>query len=259
MLGAALGSFSLVLAYRNHSGEDWVRGRSRCDNCHKTLRPLDMIPVFSWLVLRGKCRFCKHRLDWRLLAVELGLGLICLLSFIIWPWQLDSTLAWVHFASWLVCLPVLSALFWYDLNWQLLPDNLLWFLAGAASVEGLLQLSVEHGIKLRGIFGLALAGLVIWLFFWLLYKVSRGRWIGDGDSYLGAALGLIAGSLTGSFMVVFISSVLGTLIALPFTLKKTWAVTKQIAFGPLLIAAVIVVQLSGNRLVDWYLRVVLGS
>ncbi|QQS65163.1 prepilin peptidase [Candidatus Saccharibacteria bacterium] len=260
MLGAALGSFSLVLAWRTHAGKDWVRGRSSCDRCHKLLGALDMVPVLSWLALGGRCRFCKHKLDPRLFLAELGLGMVALASYLFWPLPLVGIAAWLHFGLWLVViLPLLAALFWYDLTWCLLPERFMRALIIFAGLEAAAQLWAGHMFSVTGLFSALLGGILCGGFFWLLYKASKGRWIGDGDSILGFGLGLLVGSPLAAFILVFLSSIIGTLVSLPLLINKKWGLSKKIPYGPLLIISAIVVQLAGNRLVDWYSRLVFGS
>ncbi|MDQ3093592.1 MAG: prepilin peptidase [bacterium] len=256
VIGAALGSFSLVLAWRYHDGKDWVGGRSECDKCHKTLSSNDLIPVISWLSLKGKCRYCKKPISSQVFVAELGLGVVAGLSYYFWPHELISAWAWLHFGVWLIILTVMSALFWHDYRWQQLPTRFMEVLIGLAAVEALLELIVKNNLSLIGILAAVGGALTCGGFFWLIYKISRGRWIGDGDAMLGLGLGLIAGSPLGAFILIFMSSIIGTLVSFPLLLSSRLKMKSRIAYGPLLIVSVIIVQLFSERLINWYLSLI---
>ena len=81
ILGSCIASFINVLIYRIPRDLDFVNGRSFCPSCHNTLKPYDMIPVFSWLFLKGKCRFCKEPISPRYPLIELCGGLLAMLCF----------------------------------------------------------------------------------------------------------------------------------------------------------------------------------
>ena len=257
LIGAALGSFSLVLAWRSHSGKDWIRGRSECDHCHKTLEARDMIPVFSWLALGGRCRYCKKKLPLQLLLAELGLGLVAAGSYVYWPHTLNNTVSWVHFSLWLVILALLSALFWFDLRWFQLPTSFMNWLIGLGALEAVLELIVTDKLTFKGLVASIFGALLCGSLFWILskFKTKAGQpLVGDGDAILGVGLGLIAGSPAGAFILIFSSSIIGTIISVPLLLSKTLKLKSLIPFGPLLITSAVIVQLFGERLSSWYLN-----
>src|SRR5687767_9402449 len=92
ILGAALGSFSLALAYRLRHKLNWVSDRSVCEHCGHKLSAVDLVPVVSWLWLRGRCRYCKKPISPQLILSELGLGTVFALSYAAWPLGLSSPL-----------------------------------------------------------------------------------------------------------------------------------------------------------------------
>ena len=103
-----------------------LRGRSQCPNCHHQLAPRDLIPIFSWLSLKGKCRYCKKPISVQYPLVELAGGLVFKASYLFWPLAFDTSGQWVLFASWLITSIGLLALLVYDYKWMLLPNRILY-------------------------------------------------------------------------------------------------------------------------------------
>jgi prepilin signal peptidase PulO-like enzyme (type II secretory pathway) len=145
----------------------------------------------------------------------------------------------------------------YDLCWYLLPDRIVFPLILLAVVEVLLvaaEASDWH-VVLNAILGaLAIAGT-----FWLLFQVSAGKWIGGGDVKLAVVLGLLAGTPLRALLVLFFSSIIGTVCSIPILLRGKKAMKVQVPFGPFLLAATAVVVLFGTDIIDWYTLRLLGS
>jgi prepilin signal peptidase PulO-like enzyme (type II secretory pathway) len=159
---------------------------------------------------------------------------------------------WLFFSLWLPTLVVLLALLIYDLKWFLLPNKLIVPL----TILALLQISLRamlhwHSVTLN-ILEPAWGVLIGGGFFYLLHKVSNGKWIGGGDVKLGAALGLLVQSSSNAFLVLFGASLLGTLVSLPLLLLKRVKRDSHIPFGPFLIIAAIVVYFFGASFVNWF-------
>lgn len=254
IFGAALGSFSLVLAWRMHDKTDWVKGRSKCDHCSHELSSLDLIPIVSWLALRGKCHYCKTPISKQVLAVEVLLGSIWALSWQFWPYQLESISGYMLLAVWAVITVILSSLFWYDYRWYILPNKLVYTLLGLSLVYGVTKgFAVDYSAWSVIILPIVAAGLLSGLFF-ALYTFSRGKWIGFGDVRLAVPIGIILGTPLFAWMMLFIASVLGILFALPSIVSGKKKLSSKVPFGPLLILATIIVVLFGQVIIDWYVN-----
>jgi prepilin signal peptidase PulO-like enzyme (type II secretory pathway) len=226
-----------------------LHGRSMCPHCHHTLAAKDLVPVFSWLFLRGKCRYCKAPISWQYPLVELLTAILFVLSYIFWPYGFDAV-GWVQFAAWLVFLVGFVALTVYDIRWQELPDRIVWPLAALAVVETVLLAISKHDwhVALWAALGVAvISGL-----FWLLFEISNGKWIGFGDVKLGIVLGLLAGTPLAAMMVIFFASVLGTLASIPMIIKTKQKLHLHVPFGPFLIAGLVIVYFFGTTILNWY-------
>jgi prepilin signal peptidase PulO-like enzyme (type II secretory pathway) len=154
------------------------------------------------------------------------------------------------FGMWLIGLVLLLILFLYDLQWYVLPNKVvypLWLVSGASFLVTLWQKPTLHTILL-GIAAVAVGAGV----FWVLFEFSKGKWIGFGDVRLGVAIGLFVGTPLMAALVIFLSSVIGVLAALPGIVTGKKTLQSKLPYGPLLIIALVVVKLFGQRTIDWY-------
>lgn len=257
VLGATFGSFAGATVWRIHKRKDIVKDRSECEHCHHKLGPADLIPVLSWLWLKGRCRYCGKSIGQSALWIELGLAVYFVTSYLFWPQPLDSTLAWLDLGLWLAMGIGLAILFLYDLRWFLLPDRVVFALVGLGAIDfGLRAVTqswspMQIGTEL--VLGLAaVAGL-----YGVLYAVSKGRWVGFGDVKLGVFMGLVLGWKL-ALLAVFAANVIGTLIVLPGLLTGKLARTSRVPFGPFLIIGFIVAGLWGEAVIEWYMHQLIG-
>ena len=266
VFGLILGSFVNALVWRIHeqSAESakkrprkqylkqlsLSKGRSMCPDCHHELAPKDLVPVFSWLFLKGKCRYCGKPISWQYPLVEVSTALLFVLTYIFWPVQLHGYHIAI-FVLWLLELVGFMALAVYDLRWLLLPNKVLYPLFLPAIAQVVLALIYGHQAG-HTLLNVALAVLVGGGVFYLLFQVSRGKWIGGGDVKLGWLLGLTAGTAVQSVLFIFFGAVGGTLIAFPLLARGKLQQKSIIPFGPLLIAGAIVTRLFGVAILNWY-------
>lgn len=226
-----------------------LRGRSMCPDCHHTLAAKDLVPVLSWLWLRGKCRYCSKPISWQYPLVELLTAIMMPLSYIWLPYSLDGYGVF-RLAILLVYIVIFMALSVYDWHWQELPDRLVWLLLGAAIIDAVIQAVMQH--RLRVLLVALLTGCILFALFWVIYQVSRGEWIGGGDVKLVLALGIIAGTPLMGFLLIFIASLIGTLMSLPVLFKVKSTHQLHIPFGPALLLATHIVYLAGALVLSWY-------
>lgn len=224
-----------------------VNGRSVCPHCHHELSAKDLIPLFSWLFLAGKCRYCSKKIGWQYPLVELVVAGLFVLSYLVWPNDFDLV-GTINFGSWLLVLTGLVALTVYDIKWMLLPNKIVYPLIILALVLAILNLTQGS----VGVYGLLYSVLIASGIFFLLFQVSDGKWIGGGDVKLGLLLGLLLASPFMSFLMLFAASTLGTIYSLPAVVSGKLKASARIPFGPFLIVAGIFAYLFGAGIVDWY-------
>ena len=254
LLGLCFGSFVNALVWRLRENKNWVSERSVCTHCGHTLAPIDLIPVFSWLFLRGKCRYCSQKIEDSPL-VELVTPLLLVGSYLFWPHSF-SGLGMVLFGFWVVFITGLVALAVYDIHWMLLPNKIIYPLLVVGLAQAITIVIWEGGID--SIIGTALSVLIGGGIFYVLFLISQGRWIGGGDIKLGALIGLILGKPELSLLMIFVSSLLGSLVALPLLLTGRAKRSTKLPFGPFLIAACIVVYIFGSSVIEGYKTQILG-
>ena len=227
-----------------------LKGHSMCPNCRHQLAALDLVPVFSWLWLKGKCRYCHKPISAQYPVVELLTATLFLLSYVFWPGSF-SALGTSLFIFWLIFLTGLVALAVYDLKWYLLPDRLIYPLLLVSLVQAVVLVCYASS-PAHQLTSLLLSFIVGGGIFYAIFQVSAGKWIGGGDVKLGALLGLILASPSLMLLTIFIASLLGTLLALPMMAVGKFKRTTKVPFGPFLIIGAIITQLFGVSLINWY-------
>lgn len=204
LLGAICASFVGVLSERVYTGQSWKQGRSKCNSCRETLQSRDLVPVFSWLIYRGRCRRCKVKLPIRYVFFEATLGILFALSYI----YIGPGLPLLLF---LLGLCVLDFIVIYDIRHTVVPNsasNVLIILALAFSLNTVGSPEV--------FFARLIVAAGISLVFFLLYTLSRGRAMGLGDTPVAFALSLFVGSaaIPGVMFSFWIGAVVGVFILL---------------------------------------------
>jgi prepilin signal peptidase PulO-like enzyme (type II secretory pathway) len=253
VLGLLFGSFVNALVWRLRQKRNWVSERSECTHCHRVLSARDLIPVFSWLLLRGKCRYCHKRIEDSPL-VELSLPILFVLSYVFWPAPLQGA-GLYDFCFWLIFLVGFVALAVYDLKWFLLPDKIVFTLIALSIVEVVGRILLFDAPWQDAAGSLIGAGVISGLFA-LIFVLSRGKWIGFGDVKLAIVLGILAGGALPALLVLFVASMIGTIVSLPLVLTGKATRKSHLPFGPMLILGLVIVVLFGQSMIDWYTNLV---
>jgi prepilin signal peptidase PulO-like enzyme (type II secretory pathway) len=268
-LGLAFGSFVNALVWRLHEQGQHkktktkkadlsiVNGRSICPHCRHKLAWNDLIPVFSWVLLKGRCRYCKKAISKQYPAVELLGAVIFVASYVLWPGGVHGAGDWVLLVTWLAVSVGLLALAVYDAKWMLLPNKIIYptfFIAATGKLVYILGFAPH---KAHDLLMWALSVAVASGIFWILFVVSSGKWIGFGDIRLGLITGTILGHPANSFLMILMASVLGTLFALPGLLLGKKNLVSKLPYGPFLIGATALTLLFGDKILDWYEKLLL--
>ncbi|MEX2014469.1 MAG: prepilin peptidase, partial [Candidatus Saccharimonadales bacterium] len=230
-----------------------LKGRSICPHCKHILQAKDLIPVLSWVLLRGKCRYCKRPISVQYPLIEASTAALFILSYTFWPAFQDlhfETVDIIGFVAWLGILTGLIALAVYDIRWMILPNKIIFPLYVLAAGSILIQsiLTANYDLIINAIAGAMVGGGI----FYVLFQISGGRWIGGGDVKLGFLLGVTLGDPILSFLMLFIASLLGSIFSIPMILKTSLGSKSKIAFGPFLIASTVITYLWGEKIIDLY-------
>lgn len=266
LLGLVAGSFVNALVWRLHQQSkskkarkelSITKGRSVCPHCRHQLAVADLIPVLSWVWLGGRCQYCSKVIGWQYPVVELVVAVLFVISYKYWPIEISGVWA-VQFAAWLGLITGFVALSVYDLKWFLLPNRLVYPLYAIGGVYALIGLTESDSFPWTA-FDLVSAVFIGGGLFYVLFQVSKGKWIGGGDVRLGGLLGLVIGTATGSLLMIFLASVLGTVVALPAMLSGKAKKGSLIPFGPFLMAAAFIAVLWGEQIINWYRDIFIGG
>ena len=239
LLGAAMGSFLNCAAWRCVHGESVLHGRSHCPDCGHTLGVRDLVPVLSWLLLRGRCRYCGEKVPVRYMLTELAFALLtvlCLLRF-------DLTA--LCFRNW-VLLCCLFFLTLTDLESCVIPDGSL-IAAVIAWLAALPFLWNGWGDGLVHVLtGLVCGGALLAVSL-IMDRMLGKESMGGGDIKLFAVVGLYLGPVATLFTLM-----LSCLLGLAFAAAAKSGRGKPFPFGPSIAAATALMLLFGAPLVQWY-------
>lgn len=228
-----------------------LEDHSRCLNCSYKLKWYDLIPLFSWLSLRGKCRKCHSPIGWMEPLIEIGVALFFLLSYMYWPYSLSNFFEISRLVLWLVAGVGLAILFAYDKKWFILPNSVSFVVIGIGIVNSLL-LILSAQDKIGAIFSIIGSILILSGIYLILYLLSHGKWIGFGDIKLGLGLALLLADWRLAFIALFAANLIGCIIVLPALITRKLKRDSHIPFGPLLIIGTLVACLIGNYLLFYY-------
>jgi len=236
ILGTVIGSYLNVCIYRIPLGISTAEGRSHCTDCGNTIAWYDLVPILSYILLRGKCRACKAKISPRYMTVELLTGVCFLLAFIVFGLSLRTPLTFVVLA----CLITAGFI---DAEHKLLPDRF----AVIIFAMGIINVFVSGEGYLSHIIGLFAVSVP----FFLIALLTGG--MGGGDVKLMAAAGLFLG-WKNAVLAVIIGSVVGAAVAVVLLAKKKAGRKSEIPFGPFLALGCGAAALFGSRIIEWYLN-----
>ncbi|MEG0895094.1 MAG: prepilin peptidase, partial [Oscillospiraceae bacterium] len=218
LFGIVIGSFLNVLIYRLPKEISIAKGFSMCPKCTHRLMPVDLVPLFSWIFLKGKCRYCKEPIPFIYPAVELINGILWLLAYIMF----GLSFSLISYFAILSCLLVVVFTDWQQM---IIPDSM----DVTILLAGILLIFISDSLPLKE----RLIGLVcVSVPMLILALVSGGRAMGGGDIKLMAALGLCMG-WKQTLLITFGGAVLGTITYL-ILLKTKNKMARQIPYGTFL-------------------------
>ena len=251
ILGLVAGSFLTAFVDRLRDGRNFIVGRSACDNCHKRLGVVDLVPLFSWLFLRGRCRHCRQAIGLYYPTIELVSGVSFVVFYLFWPYSLDGW-EFVLFLGWLPVLVALLALAIYDLRWWLLPNKIVYplFIWSSLLLAVRLLGEMSPAIFLDALLSLLVGGGL----FFLIFHFSP-KHIGGGDVKLGACLGLLLVDWRLSLIMIFLSAIIGVVVLLIMSLlslRRKITLNSKLPYGPFLIFAAWLVFSFGADILVWY-------
>lgn len=251
IFGLIYGSFLNVVILRFNEWRTILAGRSHCPKCKTDLRWYDLVPVVSYVTLRGRCRYCGKPISSQYPIVELLMAVLVAASYnLIFNGSLGLTTAVFAFAFLLIALGALVTIVFQDLDEMKIPDYLSYTLIVAAVIfSGLLDSNYIH---------LVYAGAVGFLPIAILVYPSRGKWMGEGDVKLALGLGILAG-YPNALVFIVSAFMFGGLYGLIALVAKKAKLKTAVPFAPFLAAGAVVALFWGTAIVAWYLRFITGG
>jgi leader peptidase (prepilin peptidase)/N-methyltransferase len=234
-VGLLFGSFTNVIIARMPVGESIVSPPSHCPNCNKQLRAVDLVPVFSYLFLRGRCRYCQGKISIRYPLVEILCALLFIGVYLRWGMTMTTV------SGWAFSVILLGAAF-IDIDHGIIPDRLTY----PGIIIGLILSFGTLGF-LPALYGtLAFGGLLFAIAF-----ISKGG-MGGGDVKLAAVIGAFTG-VTGSVVTLLLASFSGAIFGLIIMAVKKTGRKTPIKFGPFLAVSAYIAFLFADAIASWYL------
>lgn len=251
--GLVFGSFLNVVIYRTAHGQSPLSGRSVCPKCKKKISWKYNIPMISFFILRGRCAYCGKKISWQYPVVEFLTGalfvwwfLIGRSFFLLWgqPWNFVQPLFWLAVGM------LLLVVFVADLLFGIIPDSVNVILFGL-SLTYRVGLALTNQMQGGDLVSAIIGGLVLALFFYFLWRVTKGKGFGFGDVKLAPSLGLLLGwqKLIVAVFLAFLSGAMASSVLLLLKKKKFG---QTIPFGPFLVGATTVSLLFGGAIWGWY-------
>ncbi len=266
IFGTLIGSFLNVVILRHNTGKD-MSGRSSCQSCGSTLSPLELIPVLSFLIQKGVCRVCKSKVSIQYPLVEIVTGLMFLLVFFTYTSVLDTIISFI-------VISLLVVIVVYDLRHGIIPNKFVFGFI-AVSIFTLFFDTNNLSLVLPNVLEV-MAGPVLAVPIWFLWRVSNGRWIGLGDAKLFLGIGWLLGMSAGitafalsfwigatvSLLLMFTWKIMSTKASLLYFFSSAQLIKKlnlrfkditiktEIPFAPFMILSFFIVYFFGINLIS---------
>ena len=236
LYGITIGSFLNVCIYRMPLEQSVVFGNSHCTKCEKNIKFYDLIPLFSYMFLRGKCRFCGEKISIRYPLVELINGVLYLLAFL----KFGLSMEMVFYCLLSSILFVIAVI---DFEHKIIPNELLI----AALLLGIV-FHILNGGFLNSVIGFFAVSVLLYI----IALLSKGG-IGGGDIKMMAAFGFCIG-WQNILLSLFIASIIGSMVAIYLLVFKKYGRKTEVPFGPFLAVGIYISIFFGTGLINGYFR-----
>jgi prepilin signal peptidase PulO-like enzyme (type II secretory pathway) len=249
----AVGSFLNCIIYRLEKNESFLKGRSYCPHCKHILSWKDLIPVLSFLILKGKCRYCGKRISLQYPLVELSTAILFFLIFNAAAFNL-RTIYYLIIGCFLIII------FVYDLKHYLIPDKIIYPAIAITFIYRFFEILNFGNWDLFGIWDLGFgilkpilyplaSAIFATAFFLMIFLLSKGKWLGFGDVKLGFFMGLFLG-FPNILVALFFAYFIGAIIGIGLILAKKKTLKSEVPFGPFLVAGTFIALFLGEKIIN---------
>ncbi len=251
LIGFSVGSFLNCLIYRLEIGKKPV-GRSFCPNCKHILFFLDLIPLFSFLFLKGKCRYCKKKISWQYPLLELLTAIIfvAIFSFI----SPSFFLEFILLINLFFCFSLLLVIFIYDLKHYIIPNKIIYSAIVSAFFHIVIKFFIENNSQI--FINHIITAFLVFLFFFSIYFLTKEKGIGFGDVKYAFFLGLFLG-FPNSLVALFFSFTAGAILGVILIGLKIKKRKDMIPFGPFLVLGTFIGFFLSEIIISWYFNLLI--
>lgn len=245
IVGIIFGSFFNVCIYRIPENKSIVNPPSKCPTCNTRLKPIDLIPILSYLISGRKCRYCKKEIPSRYAYVELLTGILFLIVFNTFSISLETI-------YYLVLASILIVITFIDIDHYIIPDEIIVF----GIISSLLLKLFGIGVPLKdSIVGAIVSGGGMLLIIYIIEFIVKKEVMGGGDIKFFAMVGFFLGLRGGLFTVllsVYVGAIYG-MITIIYSKIKNKQYNSMIPYGPFISVGALITMLYGNHILNWYL------
>jgi len=278
LFGISVGSFLNCLIYRLPRGKNFFTGRSSCPKCKRVLGFKDLIPILSFIILKGKCRYCHQKISLQYPLVELSTGIL----FVLTTYNLQLTTYNLEnlftLGYWLLVICYLLIIFVYDLKYYIIPDKIIYPAIGIVFLYRLFEIlnfefvyptvnersELYYGISNFGfripdfetLLNPLTCAILVSAFFLAIILLSRGKWLGLGDVKMAFFMGILLG-FPEILVALFSAFFIGAIIGIGLILAKKKKLKSEIPFGPFLVFGTFLAMFWGNQIINWYLHLLI--
>lgn len=259
IIGLMVGSFLNVVIFRLATDDKIVNARSKCLACGHGLAWRDLLPVLSFMALRGKCRYCKGKISWQYPLIEAVAGILFAALFAALfssgDFGLFNTIKFILGAY---IFSALVVIFVFDIRHYIIPDEVVFPAIGVALLlSGLNIYLAANGWDTRVALDFLGGSLLMGGFFEFLVIITEGKGMGGGDVKLGFLLGLVLG-ISKSLLALFLSFISGAVVGILLIILGKKKMGSMLPFAPFLILGFFVSFFRGNEIIAWYFEKFLG-
>jgi len=243
IIGMIIGSFLNVCTFRVPNEESISYPPSHCSNCNHRLMPLDLIPIFSFIFLRGRCRYCKEKISFQYPIVE---ALNCIFYVIIF-FEYGVSIATLKYS---VLISLLIVISFIDYKTQYVYQSNIIF----GLICGIIFMLINFMLYKSGILDSIMGSIIGFLIIKTIVVITKG--MGDGDAEIALVCGLflgVKGILIGLFLSVIIGGASGVLIII----LKLKNLKDKIAFGPFIAVGTFISMIWTKEILEWYMKMFL--
>lgn len=244
IVGVMFGSFYNVCIYRIPEKLSVANPPSHCYNCNTRLKPIDLVPILSWTLLKGKCRYCGQEISSRYSLTELLTGILFAIVYINFGYSFESV-----YYMFLVSLLVIIT--FIDLDHYIIPDGLIIIGSVVSVIVNLFGYGV--GVK-NGVLGAIVCGGGVLVVVTLIEFLVKNEVMGGGDIKLFAMLGLFLGVKLGLITVllsVYVGAIYG-IVTIVYSKLRKMEYKSMIPYGPFISVAAFIALIYGEKIINWY-------